>query len=160
MFCGLLFQTACSSDDPPPDGGDPEPSLDAEACEHMSEGPYNDVTATYDPIAAPDVSAEHTAHRIQTLKSTFVGHVAFLSDAAGDVIFFRDNHTPFEIEDSTGALVPIEESCDWAACSSECDLLARRDIVHLEVGTYLLAVGPTSEPSVTLVHEREAHEHE
>jgi hypothetical protein len=150
---------AACSDDPAETHGDTEPDVDAEACEHLSEGPYNDVTAAADSATAPSVDAEHTAHRI-ALPAATGGYVSFASGAAGDIIFFLDADVPLAIEDASGAAVPIEESCDPAACSASCTLLAGRHVVELAVGTYYLLLGPSSSATVALVHEEAGHQNE
>jgi hypothetical protein len=154
---------AACSDEPAETHGDTEPDVDAEACEHMSEGPYNDVTAAADSATAPSVDAEHTAHRIALPATTGGngGYVSFASGAAGDIIFFLDADVPLAIEDASGAAVPIEESCDPAACSTSCTLLAGRHVVELAVGTYYLLLGPSSSAAVALSHEQAAgHQNE
>lgn len=139
-------------------GGTPGPAgaeLDAEACEHLAEGPVVETTAAATEDAAPDVSAAHTAHAI-----TFVdfagqngGYVALQAAEAGELVLFLDADVPVAVRRAGGGDVPIEASCDPAACSGACSTIVGRHVVDVEVGTYVLELGPTTEPSVQLAHE-------
>lgn len=134
--------------------------VDAEACEHFADGPFNDVTASADTAAAPDVGAEHTAHRITLVDDggQSGGFVRFEAGEATDFVFFLDGDVPLAITDGSGAAVALEESCDPAACSDACAAIAGRHVVPLAVGTYFLELGPTPATEVALVHEELAHE--
>jgi hypothetical protein len=176
----LAITAACNgNDDAHGSGGAPTVSLDAEACEHMTEGPFIDVTAGASASAAPDVSAEHTSHRIAlvahgaagggggggsgggggggTAASPRGGYVSLAVPNAGDVVLFVDADVPLSVQDATGSDVAVEDSCDPSACSTDCDLLKGRHTVELGVGTYALRFGPTDIASVALVHEAHAH---
>ena len=139
-------------------GGDTGPvgaELDPEACEHLTEGPYVEHTATAALETAPDVSAEHTAHTVTLVEFAGQngGYVAFQAPAAGEYVFFLDTDLPLSIQSSAGGDVPIEASCDPAACSEACTQIVGRHLVDLEVGTYYLELGPTLEDSVNVAHE-------
>lgn len=54
-------------------GGGPHEDLDEEACEHLADGPFADVTAADSTSGAPDVSAMHTAHRITLVDVAHAG---------------------------------------------------------------------------------------
>lgn len=136
-------------------GAHEEEDLDAEACEHLGDGPFVDHTATDDVATAPDVSAEHTAHVITLIDfaGQSGGYVSFQAAEAGEYVFFTDQAVPLSIQSSAGSDVAIEESCDPAACSASCALFAGKHLVDLEVGTYYLELGPTDLAEVRLLHE-------
>lgn len=139
-------------------GGDAGPvgaELDPEVCEHLTEGPYVEHTATDALDTAPDVSAEHTAHTITLVDFAGQngGYVAFQAPAAGEYLFYLDADLPLSIQSSAGGDVPIEASCNPTACSDACTAIVGRHLVDLEVGTYYLELGPTLEDSVNLAHE-------
>ena len=58
------------------------------------------------------------------------------------------------ITDANSAAVEIEESADVAECTE----VAKQHNADLEVGTYTLKIGPTTETSVSLVVEEANHE--
>jgi hypothetical protein len=166
-FASLL---AGCSDDHDHDGEEPH-DIDAEACEHFAAGPYATTTATSDPSSAPDVNAEHTAHQITLPAASggsggggggggadatgdFSGYVSFNAAAAGDYVFMLDQDVPLAVEDSSGASVAIEASCDPNACSTSCASLRGRHTVELGVGSHRLRLGPSDTSSLQLVHER------
>jgi hypothetical protein len=143
-------------------GGAAPADLDAEACEHISDGPFVQHLAAETVADAPDVSAEHTAHDVVLVELDGVngGFVSFQAPAAGEYVFFLDQDVPLSIQSSAGADVLVEERCDPAACSPTCALVRGRLLVDLAVGTYYLELGPTDLPSVHLLHEAIGVAHE
>jgi len=177
-----LGMLACgeSSDDEPTttsptgnggSGGHHHEDPDEDACEHLQNGPFNDVTAASDTAGAPDVSAAHTAHRIGLPAAgsgggggaagsgfAYQGYVAFAPDEAGEIIFFFDDDLTLAVSDSNAQPVDIEESCDPAACSQACTEIEARHAVDLTVGTFYLHLGADAD-RVTLVHVAADHAH-
>lgn len=132
-----------------------------EACEHTKEGPFQDVTATAAADGAPSATFEHTAVRITLVaegndNTQNVGYVTYQADEAAEFAFFLSAEVPMEITDANGAAVEIEESADVA----ECGEVAKQHNADLEVGTYTLKIGPTTETTVSLVVEEASHEGE
>jgi hypothetical protein len=143
-------------------GGAAPEDLEAEVCEHYAEGPFIEHTAADAVESAPDVSTEHTAHRITLIELAGAngGYVTFQAPAAGEYVFFFDQDVPLSVQSSAGSDVLIEESCDPSACSATCDLVKGKHLVDLAVGTYYLELGPTDLASVHLAHEALGGEHE
>ncbi len=148
--------TGCGDDHDEHHGGAAE-----EACEHTKEGPFQDVTATAAADGAPSATFAHTAVRItlvddaddNTKKS---GYVTFEADEAAEFAFFLSADVPMAIMDANSADVEIEESADVAECTE----VAKQHNADLEVGTYTLKIGPTTESTVSLVVEEAHHEGE
>lgn len=145
----VLLALACA---PPEEGGGPDP-LNEEACEHTADGPFNDVTASADGAAAPDISAEHTGHRISTVDvgdDNRGGAVAFESTEETDHTFWLSAHMDLAFTDGSGNEVAIEDSVHEVA---ECEDVAMFHVVELPVGSYTIDIGPTQEETVTIVWE-------
>jgi hypothetical protein len=129
---------------------------DVEGCEHLQEGPASAVNASASASGdLPDVSNDHKRYDI-TLPAgsgSNVGSVEFAAADASDYVFFLGSNVTLKIT-SGGQEVPFEES---AAKSDECTEVKGRYVAPLQVGTYTLTFGPTSESSVSLVIEETAH---
>ncbi len=130
-----------------------------EACEHTVDGPFQDVTATAASDGAPSASFEHTAVRITLVAdandaSQNSGFVTFKAEEATEFGFFLSANVTMAITDASGTAVAIEESADVAACTQ----VAKQHNADLEVGTYTLQFGPTTETLVSLVVEELSHE--
>jgi hypothetical protein len=138
---------ACSED---------EPGADAEACEHIKEGPYTSVTATTARDGTtPAVRADHMAYTI-TLPAGAVGHVSFAAAEVIDYIVFLDKPVPLQVLDGSGATVAIEAS---ETSSPECAEVRGRHTIPLPVGTAYLALGPSmGMPFNLVVEEAAAHD--
>jgi hypothetical protein len=157
-----LFVVGCD-DDHDHDGHDPgteeSHSADEEACEHMTQGPFEDVTATAMSTGAPSAAYEHTAVRITLTpdpvdETQYVGYVTYEADDETEFVFFLSADVPFAILDASGSEVEIEES----EAVSTCDEVAMEHVADLSVGSYTLLLGPTSETQVSLVAEEASHE--
>lgn len=136
--------------------GDEEPSVDAEGCEHLEEGPYMNVTASAARDAtAPAVSASHMAYTT-TLPAGAAGYVSFAAPEATDYIVFLDKPVPFTVFDASGAMVAIELS---ETSSPECATIRGKHTFELGVGTAYFGLGPNMGMPFNLVVE-EAGGHE
>lgn len=143
--CVLLAMGAC--------GGDDEPSIDVEGCEHLQEGPFVNITASaVRDNTAPAVAGDHAAYTT-ALTSGAVGYVKFAAPEAVDYIVFLDKPVPFAVFDATGAAVTIEES---ATSSTECDTIRGKHTFELPVGTAFFGLGPNSGMTVNVVVEEAA----
>ncbi len=133
------------------------PEGDVEACEHLQEGPATPVTATTASTGAPAVSNDHKRYDITLVDASGGkgGAVSFAAGEAGDYILFLGADIPMKVTDSAGGAVSFEES---TKSSTVCGEVKGRHVVPLEVGTYTLTFGPTTEPAVSLVIEEAAHE--
>lgn len=153
----LLSVAACTPASP-----SEEMSPEEEACEHGEAGPFIDVTATTTGSDAPDVSEEHTAHRV-TLPSPAEGateregHVRFASSEEGEILVFMGDEVSLTVYDSAGSEVSAEFTGEPV---DTCEVLAVHAAYPVMVGSYDLVIGPTSLETVLLVIEHgSSHEH-
>ncbi len=124
----------------------------------MAEGPFEDVTATAVADGAPSATHEHTSVRISLVADPDspddnIGYVTFAADAGADFAFFLSADVTFAIFDALDNEVPLEESADVVECAE----VAKEHVAELEVGTYTLWFGPTTETLVSLVVEETGH---
>ena len=142
--------------------GQDQDDADAEACEHLSSGPFAHHLAGTDRATAPDLSASHTAHRIDLIPSDdgYQGQVSIAVRDAGDQRIYLDTRADVVVRDGDGVAASAEERCQPAACSDSCAIIADRLVYELGVGTYSLQLGPTTTPTITLVSEASASHHD
>jgi hypothetical protein len=133
-----------------------EPSVDAEGCEHLEEGPYTSVTASAARDGtAPAVAADHMAYTA-TLPAGAVGYVAFAAPEATDYVVFLDKPVPFVVYDATGAMVTLEAS---ETSSPACATIRGKHTFELPVGTAYFGLGPNmGMPFNLVVEEAAGHE--
>lgn len=168
--------TACGDDDDDDndatDEGDDDDDVDVdddadddedpavEACEHMTEGPFEDLTATVDTAGAPAVDNDHTAYRVAFTDVTggLGGFTSFSASEEGDYYFFLSLDVPFSLFGSDGvSTVEIESSSAVDACEA----VAVLHVAELGVGEAYLFFGPTDMTNqVTVVIEFGEHEHD
>lgn len=132
---------------------------DVEACEHLQEGPAAAVTATASASGAPAVSNDHKRYDITLPAGSGgnVGSVSFAAAEATDYVFFTGSNVTLKVTSASGQEVTFEES---ATSSVECTNVKGRYVAPLQVGTYTLTFGPTSDSTVSLVIEETNHEEE
>lgn len=158
LMASMAFVTACGDDHDPEEHHSPA----EEACEHTKEGPFEDITAKRaagDGDGAPSATHAHKAVRVTLVEdpndaALNSGYVSYAADEAAEFAFFLSADVPFAILDASGNEVAIEESADVAECSE----VAKQHVADLEVGTYTLRIGPSSETMVSLVVEEAGHE--
>ena len=110
----------------------------ADACEHLATGPFVDVAASDMATGAPDVSAEHTVHRVTLGGAPLAGYVSFGATEASEVSFYTDEVVTLTLEDSSGATLDWETACT-SDCTSACAEVATGYTIDLSsVGTYAL----------------------
>jgi hypothetical protein len=167
VVLGLLTALVwgCGDDEAPDPTVEPEGPA-ADACEHLEEGPFNDVTAGADAAGAPNVSATHTKHRITLLddgSGSYGGFVAIEADEAAEILIFLDGPVAIAVQDAQGAGLSLEQepSCPGDGCAEACPAVKNHVAVDVaSVGTYYVALGPTAASEVSLVHfEAAGHEH-
>lgn len=132
---------------------------DVEGCEHLQEGPSAAVTASASATGAlPSVGNDHKRYDITLPAGSGgnVGSVSFAAAEATDYVFFLGSNVTLKVTNASGQTVSFEES---ATSSAQCTNIKGRYVAPLQVGTYTLTFGPTSESSVSLVIEETAHEH-
>lgn len=139
--------------------GESPNEADVEGCEHLKEGPAASVTASTSASGAPAVSNDHKRYDITLPAGSGgnVGSVSFAAAEATDYVFFLGANVPLKVTNASGQEVTFEES---ATKSDQCTEVKGRYVAPLQVGTYTLTFGPTSESRVSLVIEETDHEHE
>lgn len=152
LSTALVFGPACGEEEE-------EESADAEACEHLAEGPSTAVTATVVATDAPAVKDDHRRYDIALVDVTGGkgGTVKFAAAEAGDYIIFTSASVAVSIQDANGQTVTPEASTDR---SSECTDVKGRHTVPMKVGTHTITFGPTPETAVSVVIEHGEHDHE
>lgn len=139
-------------------GGEKD-EADVEGCEHLQEGPSAAVNASASATGTlPAVSNDHKRYDITLPAGTGGngGSVSFAAAEATDYVFFLGSAVDLKITNASGAQVSFEES---VAKSDVCAEIKGRHVAPLQVGTYTLTFGPTSQGSVSLVIEEAAHDH-
>lgn len=145
------------NDDHNHDHNDHGHSPQEEGCEHMDEGPFNNVAAAADDTGALEaISDTHTRHDVTLVELTdmagsYAGYVEFEATEEGDYYFFLSADVPFEVQGGD-----LESTGDV----SECDEVVKEFVYELSVGTYTVYIGPTTETAVGIVVEFEDdHDH-
>ena len=142
-------------------GGDDheEENPNAEACEHMKQGPPAALTAGADfLITAPKINSDHKRYDV-TLVDVPGGKGGYLTFAvahAGDYIFYSSAPVIMTVKTPAMADVAAESS---ATGIPECTEVKGRQVHDLAVGTYVLVVAPQSLNQVSLVVEESGHTH-
>ncbi|CAM4496980.1 MULTISPECIES: hypothetical protein [Myxococcus] len=157
LLSTALVSAGCGDDHPEEEG------VDAEACEHLQEGPATAVISnmgTNNP--PPEIRADHRRYDI-TLMSGSEGNqgmVAFAASEAADYVIYTNADVPLSVTTSSGEAVEIEES---TSSSKGCTDIKGRHVVPLTVGTHYLTFGPTSVATFGVLieesHGDHGHEH-
>ncbi len=137
--------------------GQPVPTADDEACEHLAEGPGTAVTAVAGG-EGPLIADDHRRYDVTLVPVSGGngGQIRFAADEPGDFLFFTSAEVDFTVSTLTGDAILLEELIPG---SEVCDAVGAKWIFHLEVGTYRLELGPTSETLLSFVVEHGgAHE--
>jgi hypothetical protein len=132
--------------------------IDADACEHLQEGPASAITASANTTGAPAVSNDHRRYDISLIDEAGGkgGSVSFAVAAANNYTLFLNGAVPVNLRDANGQRIEVLASgADSAACSE----LKRLHIFSLAVGTYSISFGPTQSSSVSLVIIEAEHTH-
>ncbi|WP_426751271.1 hypothetical protein [Myxococcus sp. Y35] len=159
LLAAFLLSSALVSAGCGDDASDEEHGVDAEACEHLQEGPASAVTATLGTDAPPAIRADHRRYDVTLADGPDgkQGSVSFAASEATDFIFYTNADVPFSITDASGASVDIEES---TSSSEDCADIKGRHVVPLTVGTFILTFGPTTASTISVLVEEAAHDHD
>lgn len=132
---------------------------DGEGCEHLQEGPAVPVSASSGASGAPAVSNDHKRYDVTLPSGTGgrTGSVSFASSEATDYVFFLSADVALKIASASGEAVALESS---ATSSSACTAIKGRHVAPLQVGTYTLTFGPSTQEQVSLVIEESGAGHE
>lgn len=153
---GLGLAVACA--DPADMNGEEEESPDVDACEHLNDGPFIDVTptetATVDNNAV--FAAEHTAYRVDT--SGTAAFTSFSSDEAAEFYLYIDSPTATVTvwQDDAMTEVTAEES---VTSSADCAQVEGRFTYDLEVANYFLQVEDNTAANVLVYLAEADHDH-
>lgn len=149
----LLSLAACGGEDEPTDE---HSTPDEEACERLQEGPAKAVTAAALESAAPEVANDHHRYDLTLVDVTGGkgGMVKLAVGEAGGYLFFFNKDVPVTVYPVEPGAVATTSTRSSTACTE----VALRLEAWLEVGTYLVELGPTGESSVQLVVEPEQHD--
>lgn len=149
------FALACSDEE---EHAHEEETPEAEACEHLQEGPAVAITALADPDGAlprGDEPHKRIDVTLADLDAQKGGYIAYEAAEAGEYLFFVNQTLTFKVMDAEGTEVALENSVTG---SDLCTDIAVTHTVDLEVGTYTLMFGPTDLTEVSFVAEHdEAH---
>jgi hypothetical protein len=144
---GVASLVACSDDH-----GHDEATPDAEACEHLQEGPALALTAGAAPASAPAVDDDHRRYDISLvdIDGGKGGVVRFAAAEAGAHLVVLSADVAIRFVDGAGSVIaPLAEAKGSASCGE----VAARFEVPFVVGTVYLEIGPTAATSVNLVVE-------
>ena len=131
---------------------------DVEGCEHLTEGPFQAVTATAATTGAPAVADDHKAYTV-TLPAGAggnAGYVAFAVPAVNQYLFFTDQAVTATFTTSAGTPLTAQSSTSSAACTA----IKGRHVVALDVGTVNLQLSSPTATTVNLVVEPALVDHE
>ena len=151
VLSAAFFAFACGDDEAPME----EEDLPTELCEHLTEGPFQNVTSSTTAAGAPDATFDHTA--VVIALDGGAGFVSYQAREATDFAFALTEDVPLEITQG-GNAVDIEST--ERPTGAPCTELEVIHTVELEVGTATLELGPSSVTSVTMVVEETGHAHE
>lgn len=151
MLAAVTLFAGCGED------GHEHENPNEEACEHITMGPFEDVTAAAMPTAsAPAIAADHKSYRVALGGDApaRTGHVTFAAANAGGYIFFTS--APATISVFAAADMSQVQAESSAAMISECAEVKGRHVFDLNVGAHVMTIS-SSEPTVGVVVEPEAH---
>lgn len=133
-----------------------EESADAEACEHLKEGPASTVTAAATASGAPAVNNDHRRYDITLadINGGKGGSVSFAVAEAATYVLFTTVDAGLGVKNANGQDVTVSQR---TTSSTECTEVKGRYTVPLTVGTHTLSFGPVSATTLSLVIEEEAH---
>ncbi|EYF01669.1 hypothetical protein [Chondromyces apiculatus] len=137
-------------------------AVDDHVCEHLEEGPFEDITATETATGAPELAETHVAYKI-TLPDNgvggFQGVVTYRVAQAADLAFIATADIAVTVQDGAGDLLSAEDTCRGSSCSETCSLMQSKQVFPMDGAIYTLTIGPTSMDSVIILVEEAAHEH-
>ena len=162
VFLGSLALCACGDDHAHDHDHDHGEDPEAHACEHLEEGPFQQVAAAADVMMAPTVEGIHVAYDV-TLQDdgagNFGGVAIYRATEAAEFVFYADASVPIAFEDAAGAAVSPEGSCTANPCSSACAMIQARYALDLEAAAYTLRFGPYPAAQFRLLVEEASHAH-
>jgi hypothetical protein len=136
--------------------------IEAEACEHLEEGPFEPLAASADAEGAPSADQTHVSYELTLLEQgdgSFGGFVAFESEEGGDHYVFSDAPLQLTFSGEDGAQLAVESRCESEPCSETCALVAERYQVDLPVGRTVIEVRGATSAEASLLVEAGEHDH-
>ncbi|AKQ67159.1 hypothetical protein A176_004071 [Myxococcus hansupus] len=158
LLAAFLLSTALVSAGCGDDHSDDDHGVDAEACEHLQNGPATSVIAALGAGEPPAIRADHRRYDITLADGPDgkQGAVSFAATEATDYVIYTNAAVALSVTTASGEPVEIEES---ASSSEGCTDIKGRHVVPLTVGTHILTFGPTSAATVSVLIEEAAHDH-
>lgn len=149
----LVVVPGCGGDD---EGEHEDP--DIEGCEHLTEGPYQEVTVSAGRDAqAPWVAANHVSYTIGLLPGGAPGYVTYDSTEEGEAYLYLDQSVGVKVFTSAGTEVPLASS---ATSTEACVEVKGRHVVEVGVGVhYIELTAGDGLAAVNLVIEATDHAH-
>lgn len=135
-------------------------SPEAEACEHMEEGPFQDVTAAEDSTGTlSNIAVPHTRVDVALAGegADRGGVVSFEASEAGEYTFYLSTDVDFVLADSNAMTLSPEAS--GGAVSLCATAILATHTFDLQVGTYTITMGPADLETLSVIFEAGEHEH-
>ena len=150
-----LFTLACGDEHDHDHDGHSDMSLEAEACEHMANGPATAVTAGATEAEAADTAAADWLHkRVDVTLSDdgnggFAGYLTYEATETAEYVFFTSGDFTVQV---AGA------AAEATAAVAECTDVQNGLTFDLEVGEHVVMISASTE-TVSLVAEEAAGDH-
>lgn len=131
-----------------------------EACEHMEEGPFQDVTAAEDSTGTlENIAVPHTRMDVALAGegADRGGVVSFEASEAGEYTFYLSQDVGFELADSNAMVLTPEASAGPVSLCATAILATHT--FDLQVGTYTITMGPADLETLAVIFEAGEHEH-
>ena len=139
-----LTLAACGS-------GNSDTALETAFCNGLEAPAARTVAATAAADGAPDATdAARVNVTLLAEGDAFTGFVAYTPDEVGSFAFGLTEDVGVVVRDADGNEIPITTSVTGSA---QCDALAVRYTVPLELQTYTLEIGPASAATIGLIAE-------
>lgn len=147
---------ACGGDDHDHDPADPA----ADACEHMIEGPAEQVVAASDLEAgdAPETTGSHKRLDVELaeFEGQRGGYVDYLVAEAGELHLFLDADASLTLLDAAGTEIAAEATM---TAVDDCAEVGWGAVYDVAVGTYTLELGPVDATTARVVPVAGGDEH-
>lgn len=125
--------------------------LETAFCDGLEAAPARTVNAAGSAAEAADVTdANRVDIDLLELDGQFGGFVSYQPDEAGSFAFGLTENVDMVVRDASGNEVPIDITVEGSA---QCDALAVRHTVALELQTYTIEILPTNAATIGLIAE-------
>ena len=162
IFSLSIFALACGDDHDHDEhdhehdhDGHTEETIEAEACEHMAEGPATAITAGATEAEATDTTGSDWEHKRVDITlnddgaGAFTGYVTYEADEDAEFVFFTNGEFAIQIDG-----VDAESTSAVAECTDVVNGL----VFDLSVGEHVVFISASSE-TVSIVAEEAGGDH-